>query len=199
MKGEKEVLLDNVGRIKDELDAIENMNLIVKEFEDKNILHRKKFLDNKGNAQLALKIKLLNSEIREKQEITEKLKVLLYHLTLLKAIPITKDYNAAKRCMDQFTKNNFVKVSVVLNDIDKLGQKIKNLEEHYSRLLGENSSLDIKIDGEFQVKKLIENLALIKDKQQKITVAMSKDFVRTAKSLVNDDRYKGFLDGSENL
>lgn len=188
---EDTLTVESIDSLRKEIEDLENINLMVKEFEKTSLLHQKKFLKNRNIGDKALKIKLLNSKIKERQEINEKLKILLYHLSLLKSTLLTKDHNTARRCVQQFTTNDFTKISAVINDVDKFKKDIDELNRHYSYLLDSGSrSLDIKITGEFGYQDFITSLYGISRKQEMIVGAMGKNFVSTAKELINNDWYK---------
>jgi len=188
----------NIDEIRKDIENLENINFIVKNFEKDSLLHKKKFLKKANNSERALKIKLLNSKIRERQDINEKLKILLYHLSLLKSTPLTKDYNAAKRCIDQFTTNNMTKISIVLKEIDNFKNNIKELDTHYKSLLSNYPlTLDHKITAEFDYKNMLNNLFNINKKQKRITSVLGKSFVKTAKELIKDGDYRDFVEASE--
>ena len=194
----EEINAGSIDEIRKEIENIGNVALIMKNFENDSLLHKKKFIKKQDNAEKLLKIKLLNSKIRERQEINEKLKILLYHLSLLKSTQLTKDYNAAKRCMHQFTTNDFTKISTVLRDINNFKSNIKELDKHYKELLTNYPlTLDYKLNIEFNYKNTLNNLFNINKKQKQITAALGKSFVKTAKELVKDEDYRDFVEGNK--
>jgi len=190
----EELNLDSINSIRKEIYKIENINNTIRNFEKTSLLHKKSVI-KRSNPARALNTALLNSKIKERQEITEKLKILLYHLSLLKSTKLTKDYNAAKRCMHQFMTNNFTKVSVVLNDITNFKADIKELDKNYKELTNSHPlTLDNKLNMEFAYKGLVNNLSSINNKQKQITKILGKSFVEESKELINNEDYRDFVD-----
>lgn len=187
----KEEINTSIDEIRKEIENIGNIALIIKNLEKSQLYKRK----SKKNSEKLLKIKLLSSKIRERQEINEKLKILLYHLSLLKSTQLTKDYNAAKRSIHQFTTNDFTKISTVLRDINNFKSNIEELDKHYKELLSNYPlTLDYKLNIEFNYKNTLNNLFNINKKQKQITSALGKSFVKTAKELIKDEDYRGFVE-----
>ena len=190
----EELKLDSIDCMRKEIDKLGNPGFIIRDFEKTSLLHKNKFIEKQDNNKKMLKITIINSKIKERQEINEKLKILLYHLSLLKATKLTKDYNAAKRCMHQFMTNNFTNVNAVLRDIDNFKCDIKELDKNYRGLLiGYPSTLDYKITREFGYKNLIDNLSSMIKKQKQLTAAIGKSFVNSSRDLLNDLNYRSFI------
>jgi len=173
---------------------LENIKEAVSSFEG-FFFNNTEFFSDRKNADLLLKIKLLNSEIKDKQEIHDKLDILCYHLGLLKTTKISKDYKSTKLCINHFTKNEFTKVEKVMEDVKNFGDKIKNLKNHYNSLLSQNPlTLDFKIHLEPEYKKHISFLEQINQKQKEILIHIGKNFVSATKELMKDKECKRFLE-----
>lgn len=186
--------INSVEDIRKEIDKIGNISFVIDNFEKNSLIHKKSFIKKNGNSKNAISIKLLNSKIKERQEINEKLKILAYHLSLIKATKLTKDYNTARRCIHQFTTNEFTKVNKVLDDIDQFKNDISKLNKNYEEFLRDYPiTLDYKITTEFAFKKTIEKLSNINKKQTQITSILGKSFVKSAKEIVNDKNYRKFI------
>ena len=80
----------NLKEIREELDNIKEINHLVDNFQKFSDLHEKKFLKSVYKRDIPFKIKLLNAHLKEKNEISERLRSLLYNLSVLRISIISK-------------------------------------------------------------------------------------------------------------
>ena len=133
---------------------------------------------------------MLNSELKDKKEVKDKLEILCYHLGLLRTISLTKDYSPVKRIINQFIKNEYTNISVIIDDIKNLNKSIDNLNNSYSSLVDKlPKSMDLKLCDEFNYQKHIEKLKKINEKHKQLLFDISYLFIKLTRKLLKDKEF----------
>ena len=66
--------------IKEDISKLPNLGRVIDDFEQFSALHEAVYLREAFDKNLVLKLNLLNSELKDKKEIKDKLEILCYHL-----------------------------------------------------------------------------------------------------------------------
>jgi hypothetical protein len=172
----------NLKEIRYELENIAEINEVVKSFQKSSELHSKEFLRDIYHQDIPMKIALLSSHLKEKNEISERLRALLYNLSTLRSSILTKDRKEALKIINDFLKNTYSGVSVIANELNDFKKKINKLDSHYRMLMSYvPKTLDYKLTTEAEYKKYIGTLHSIHQKQKEIFLNISKLFMKLSK------------------
>ena len=135
-------------------------------------LDKSKFFDL-PEKDVFIDLRLLISEIKEKEEITDQLHSLAYNVGLLRAAVLTRDDSKISRINRNTSGNEYSGVLSIVEELDSLENKIKKLEVVHSNLLKSNFSTEIKsaLEEEFKVKQ--EKLKELHKKQKNILINLA--------------------------
>jgi hypothetical protein len=154
-------------------------------------LEKSRFFDSESSVYVGnetfMGLRLLISEIKEKQEITKKLDILSSNVGSLRTAITTKDNEATSKILDKITKNKYSGISAVITDLNCLKNKIDELESLYLNLLGDSElTLDIKVllEQDFMKKQKLDEMYT---KQKNILISISGIF----RNLVRGSVLKG--------
>ena len=177
-------LIENFSEIKEKLDNLEEIDETIDNFEKNSIFHSEYFLKKAKNEHLALKIKLLNSELKEKNEINERLQSLGYNLGLLRTLLIVKDDKVFKKIKESFLTNDYSGIPVIIKELNDFKNKINESESSYKNLINEKySSIDFKVRHEHELEGHLKNLHEIHKKQKRLLVSMGLMFTSLLKRI----------------
>ncbi|MBS3102804.1 hypothetical protein J4458_05160 [Candidatus Woesearchaeota archaeon] len=180
-----EKLIENFPEIKDELEKLGEINESVENFEKSSFFHSGFFLKKAKNRHLALKIKMLNSELREKNEICERLHGLAHNLGMLRTLLAVKDEKVFKRINDSFLTNDYSSIPVVIKELNDFKDKINELEKNYKSLINENyASIDFKVKHEEHLDRHLKNLHETHGRQKKLLMSMGVMFTKLCKDIL---------------
>lgn len=189
---EKEKLIESFSEIKNELEKLEEINDLIENFEKNSLFHSEVFLKKAKNQHLALKIKLLNSELREKNEISERLQSLGYNLGLLRMLLVAKDDKVFKKIKESFLTNDYSSIPVIIKELNDFKGKISELENNYKALINERyASIDFKIRHEHHLEEHLKNLNNVHKKQKQLLSSMGIMFVDLCKNVLKQKNLKG--------
>lgn len=165
--------------IREELENLKEINEIIDSFQKFSELHDKKFLKQVYNQDIPLNISLTNSHLKEKNEISERLRELQFNLSVLRSSALTNNKEKTLKMINNFLKSDYSGINVITNELNDFKSKIKNLDEHYKLLMDYiPKTLDHKITTEAKCKELIDKLHSIHKKQKDIFLDISKLFVK---------------------
>jgi hypothetical protein len=128
-----------------------------------------------------MQFRLLVSEIRQKQEIKDRLNSLSYSIGWLKASILIKDRNIADKAIENIIKNEYSSIGTIVSELNILKNMIDKLEGLHIDLLKSGLSLDTKTLLEQDFKEKHEKLKEFHKKQKSILLNLSSIFVRLAK------------------
>ncbi len=125
---------------------------------------------------------MINSHLKEKDEISERLRALSYNLSILRSSVLTKDYRNTLKTINDFLKNDYSGVSVVIKELNDFKGKINELDNHYNLLMNYlPKALDYELTTEAKNKEHINKLQSVQQKQKEIFVNITKLFVKLSK------------------
>ena len=169
----------NLTEIREELENLKEINEVINNFQKFSELHDKKFLKQVYNQDIPLNISLTNSHLKEKNEISERLRELHFNLSVLRSSTLTNNKEKTLKMINNFLKSDYSGISVLTNELNEFKGKIKNLDDHYKLLMDYiPKTLDHKLTTEVKCKGHINRLHSIHKKQKNIFVNISKLFVK---------------------
>jgi len=181
----KEELIESFSEIKNELENLEEINNLIDNFERNSIFHSEVFLKKAKNQHLALKIKMLNSELKEKNEINERLHSLGYNLGLLRTLLVVKDDKVLKKIKENFLTNDYSSIPVIIKELNNFKDKVNEVENSYNALINEKySSVDFKVKHEHHLEEHLKNLDKVHKKQKKLLMSMGLMFSKLCKNIL---------------
>jgi len=169
----------NPTEIREELENLDEVNEIINNFQKFSELHDEKFLKQIYPQDIPLKISLTNSHLREKNEISERLREMHFNLSVLRSSALTNNKEKTLKMINNFLKSDYSGISIIISELNDFKGKIKNLDSHYKLLMNYiPKTLDHKLTTEYKYKKHISKLHSIHKKQKNIFVNISKLFVK---------------------
>ncbi|MBI2650910.1 hypothetical protein HYX01_00370 [Candidatus Woesearchaeota archaeon] len=161
--------------VKNEIEKLFEYDVVFDSLE--NIFANKKSVCNDAfyNDDL-IETRMLISEIREKQEITEKIDNLSYNIGLLRAAIITNNNKGIRKTVSQIMKNEYSSINSIISELNSLRSKLDKLEVLHESLLKGNLSLDIKVLLEEDFRKKRKKLNEIHNKQKNAIINLGNIF-----------------------
>ena len=182
---DKERLIESFSEIKNKLENLEEIDGLIDNFEKNSIFHSEFFLKKAKNQNLALKIKILNSELKEKNEINERLQSLGYNLGLLRTLLIVKDDKVFKKIKESFLTNDYSSIPVIIKELNDSKEKIDELENDYKALINQGyASIDFKVRHEHELDEHLKSLNNIHKKQKQLLISMGLMFAKLVKDIL---------------
>lgn len=127
---------------------------------------------------------LLISEIKEKQEITNRLNSLSYNVGWLRSAIIMKDKNIIDKTINNILKHENSSIAAIVSELNSLRNKIDEFENFHTDLLKNSLSLDAKTIMEQDFSKKHKKLNELHNKQKTILLNLSNIFVKLTKDSV---------------
>ena len=127
---------------------------------------------------------ILISEIKEKQEITNRLNSLNYNVGWLKSAIIKDDKNIIDKTINNILKHENSSIAVIVSELNSLRNKIDEFENFHTDLLKNSLSLDAKTIMEQDFREKHKKLNDLHNKQKTILLNLSDIFVKLAKNSV---------------
>ena len=187
----QENLIENFSEIKNGLWNLEETTDLIENFEKNSIFHSEFFIKKAKNHDIALKIKILNSELRE-NKINERLQSLSHNLGLLRMLLAVKDDSVFKKINHSFLTNDYSSIPALIKGLNNFKNKIDKLEQNYKSLINERyASIDFKVRHEHHLEGHLKNLNDIHKKQKKLLVAMGVMFTNLTNSIIKQKNLKG--------
>lgn len=172
----------NSKEIREELENLKEINHIVDNFQKFSDLHDKEFLKQVYHQDIPFKITLINSHLKEKNEINERLRELYFDLSVLRSSILTKDKEKTLKTINKFLKSDYSGVSIITDELNEFKEKINNLDEHYKLLINYvPKTLDHKITTEAKYKEHIDKLHSVHQKQKDIFMDTVRLFLKISK------------------
>ena len=169
----------NLKEIREELDNIKEINEIIDNFQKFSELHDERFLKQVYNQDIPLNISLTNSHLKEKNEISERLRELSFDLAVLRSSTLTKNKEKTLKTINKFLKSDYSGVSVIASELNDFKERISSLESHYKLLMNYiPKTLDHRLTTEYKCKKHINKLHSIHKKQKKLFISIAGLFVK---------------------
>jgi len=174
--------------IRQHLDDLDNLRTIVTNFEKDSFFNNQEVLRTL-DFQLPLKIKSLHSEIKDCEEINEKLESLSFNLGILRTTLLTKNYKEAVKISKKFIDSDYSKLTQIVDEINYFQKKIDELEESYNSLLKSiPSNLDFKLEHEPKIDNHIASLKDINQKQKIILSGIGGIFLELTKRIIESQK-----------
>lgn len=184
-------LIENFSEIKEELENLEEVNELIDNFERNSFFHSEFFLKNSENQNLGLKIKIINFELKEKNEINERLHSLGYNLGLLRTLLVVKEDNIFKKIKESFLVNDYSSIPVIIKELNEFKDRINELENSYNALINEKySSIDFKVRHEHHLEEHLKDLNNVHKKQKKLLMSMGLMFTSSFKNILKQENLK---------
>ena len=189
----KKVIIINVVDIgksleetKKDLEELNEFGVVFDELDSPFEAQASMYMDNNA----FMRNQLLISEIKDKQEITDRLNSLSYSVGWLKAAIIIKDNNIAAKAIKNIMKNEYSSINSIVSELNSLKNKIDKLEILHTSLLKSGSSLDVKtlLEQDFREKR--KKLNGVHNKQKNILLSLSNIFIRLTKHSVLKNKNK---------
>lgn len=168
--------------IKEELKELHEYNIVFEELEKSSIFGTENSM-HIGNDTF-VQARSLISEIKQKQEITQKLNSLGYNLDLLRISTIMKDKKNMLFLINHINKNKYCSITSIISELNSLKSSIDGLENLHMNLLNSGLSLDIKTLIEQDFRKKHKKLDELYYKQKNILLNLSTTFIKFAKDSV---------------
>jgi|TARA_B100001964_G_scaffold245250_1_gene331023 protein subunit release factor A len=136
------------------------------------------------NNDIFIQTQSLISEIKEKQEIRDRLNSLAYSIGWLKSATIIKDKAVVSKAINTVLKNKYSSINSIITELNSLKDKIDKLENVHTNLLKSGLSLDVKALLEEDFKEKHKKLNELHNKQKTILLNLSNIFVKLTKNSV---------------
>lgn len=127
---------------------------------------------------------ILISEIKEKQEITNRLNSLNYNVGWLKSAIIMNDKNIIDKTINNILKHESSSIAAIVSELDSLKSKIDEFKNFHINLLKTSLSLDAKTIMEQDFREKHKNLIDMHNKQKIVLLNLSDIFVKLTKNSV---------------
>lgn len=160
--------------LKKELANLEQSSKVFENFERESMVIGKDALQQIEDLSSLIKIRNLASEIKGKNKINEKLKIL--HNAL--------DDAPINNVVQVFLYNDDTKIDNIINELSDFKAKLDEIKKRHSTLLPK--SLDNKLKMENKYSKHIEQLHSIHKKQKNVLAATIKLFLKLAKNHIKN-------------
>ena len=164
---------------KKDLEGLYEYDIILEELEKSNFFAPENSIYI--NYDTLMQARSIISEIKEKQEIKDRLNSLSYSIGWLKTSVLIKDKDIANKAIGSIIKNNYSSISTIVSELNNLKSKIDELEYLHISLLKSGLSLDIKTLLEQDFKEKHKKLNDLYNKQKSILLNLSSIFVRLTK------------------
>ncbi len=188
---ENEELIDDFTEIKKELEQLEDVNGMIDNFERNSIFHSTIFLKRTKDQDTNIRIKLLNSELREKEEINERLHSLAYNLGMLRTLLFVKDDRVFSKIKENFLTNDYSSINAVIKELNDFKDKIGELENNYRSLIDNRYvNMDFKVRHEHLLDEHLKSLENMHKKQKTLLKSMGFLFSRAMKNILKQKSLK---------
>ena len=164
---------------KKDLEGLYEYDIILEELENSNFFAPENSIYI--NYDTLMQARSIISEIKEKQEIKDRLNSLSYSIGWLKTSVLIKDKDIVNKAIGSIIKNNYSSISTIVSELNNLKSKIDELEDLHISLLKSGLSLDIKTLLEQDFKEKHKKLNDLYNKQKSILLNLSSMFVRLTK------------------
>ena len=167
--------------LKKELMQLSDSSKIFEEFEKESMVVNKDVLNQIQDLSSLIKIKKLASEIKNKNQINEKLHSFHFNLNILKN---ASNFSSVKNVLNVFLYDNKTKIDGIINDLNDFKTNLDQIKKCHSNLL--SKALDNKLEIEDKYNKYIEQLYLMHKKQKNALISTIKLFLKLAKKHIKN-------------
>ena len=165
---------------KKDLEELYEDNILFEEMEKSNFFAPQTSMHISNDA--FIQTRLLISEIKEKQEILERLGSLSYSVGWLRTGVLIKDKNIVSKAIKSIMKNEYSSINTIVSELNSLKNIIERLENLHTGLLDNNLlSLDIRILLQQDFESKHEKLHEIYNRQRNILLNLSSIFIKLTK------------------
>jgi len=181
----KDNIIRSYSEIKHELNNLGDAYDLIENFEKHSFFHNEFFHERSKNKHLVSEIKFLNSEIRDKDLINERLQSLGNNLGSLRTIQSIKDISVINQVKHGFFENSFSGIPAIINELKDFKDKLNKLEGNYYSLINEEySSIDFKVRHQHHLEEHLKNLNKIYEKQNNLLISMGMMFTKHFKEII---------------
>ena len=182
-------VIERFSDVRKELENVEELHGHIDDFERNSIFHSTVFLKKAKDQSAAMRVKMLNSQIREKNEITERLHELAHNLGMLRTLVFVKDEKAFSRIKDSFLTNEYSSIPVIAEELNDFRDKLDNLKKGYKAMINDrHASIDFKVKHEHHLDSHLKKLENVRKKQKALLVSMGLMFTKLSKELIRQKR-----------
>ena len=124
----------SIKELKEKALNLDDLEILIKEFEKKKLLQHNyiKKINNPNLNEAFFGIKLLHTNIFEKQLINERAQSLVHNLTKLKITLITNDFCKARKIIFKYLYKNYVNIKYLVKENKNFKKNIDDLNNVYS-------------------------------------------------------------------
>ena len=135
-----------------------------------------------------LKMKVLLSEMKGKEEIRNKLALLTHHIGLMRKSLLINDKDKLLGSIAMFIKNPYARLSGVIQDITSLERLVKEFDHYYETYIRQNAqSLDHRLHLEKGYSQAMQQLNLCLRGKKVVAASLGRMFVEMGRSLIRAD------------
>ena len=177
VKGSKKFEQKSFSETKKDIEELHEYNIVFEDLERSTLFEEGSMYVNNEDF---IKFRLLACEIKDKQEITNKLNNLVHNIDLLSSVSPKKHQDFAIRIV----KNNFNSMHSIIIDLNSLKNSVDKFEDLHTTLMNSGLSLDVKILLEQDFRNKHVKLNELYNKQKNIFLNLSSIFLKLAKGSV---------------
>jgi len=177
VKGSKKFEQKSFSETKKDIEELQEYNIVFEDLERSTLFEEGSMYVNNEDF---IKFRLLACEIKDKQEITNKLNNLVHNIDLLSSVSPKKHQDFAIRIV----KNNFSRIHSIITDLNSLKNSVDKFEDLHTTLMNSGLSLDVKILLEQDFRNKHVKLNELYNKQKNIFLNLSSRFLKLAKGSV---------------
>ena len=178
--------LKSLEEVKKELESLNEYNIVFEELEKASLFTQENSMYI--NNDIFIQTSSILSDIKEKQDIAQRLGSLSYTIGWLKSAISVKDESIASKAIESVLKNKYSSISSIVSELNSLKGGIEKLENIHSELLKSGLSLDVKTLMEQEFAQKHKKLEDIHSKQKSILLNLSNIFAGLAKDSVRKRR-----------
>ena len=177
LKGSKKFEQKYFSETKKDIEELQEYDIVFEDLERSTLFEEGSMYVNNEDF---MKFRLLACEIKDKQEITNKLNNLVHNIDLLSSVSPKKHQDFAIRIV----KNNFNSMHSIITDLNSLKNSVDKFEDLHTTLMNSGLSLDVKILLEQDFRNKHVKLNELYNKQKNIFLNLSSIFLKLAKGSV---------------
>ena len=184
----------SLSELKRRVESLEDSRKIVAEFEKSSVLHDQKFVRDNCIDDEYMRIKMINSRLKELNEIADKLDSFCHNLNSLNVSLFTKDFKTTRRLMEKVISGDYSSISLIMDDLKDFNSLVMELENSYNKILDKTTpDLEFKLNEEEKLRSHFEQLKSIHRTQKETMVSLTKLFTKTSKKILRDNNYRSFI------
>jgi hypothetical protein len=148
-------------------------------------MYKNKDLDNSY-----LSIKLLHSQLYEKQIITERIQSLVHNLSKLKITLITEDYCKARKIIYKYLHQNYTNIKYLISKNKSFKKDLEHLDNAYSEFIKkiEELSNEKYTSEKNKLKRFVKKLNEVQKEQEYLLSHSSVKFLKYSKDIIHKEQ-----------